>query len=183
VVQRLQDVAGGEGGAEPAGKQRRREELEQPRLAQRQQGEAPHATAAGAQAAAAEPPAKRARLDAAGARAPATVAAGRGRAEQPFIQPLPFLPFPFLPFPSLPQAAAVNTRTQPVQLLQQLVAAASAPGAAEAGLTPQLVGRYVVAQVEREARELSLLLTQPAMWPAAAAVMQARVARCAPRDA
>lgn len=95
-----------------------------------------------------------------------------------------------------------------LQLLQQLTAAARQPGAAAGGLTPRLIGTYISrqlqaeqarhealvaqqralaesqrAQQEREqeqAEMLSLLLAEPAMWPAAAALMKAASAAPGP---
>jgi hypothetical protein len=72
--------------------------------------------------------------------------------------------------PGIPGQPAPSSQ---LQLVQQLAATASQPGAAAAGITPQLVGRFLVARQERQAATLRLLLAHPTTWPAAAAVMEA----------
>jgi hypothetical protein len=70
-----------------------------------------------------------------------------------------------------------------LQLLHQLTAAASQPGAAAAGLTPELVGRYMVAPPQQGQQQrpwedeaelaamLRMLPSQPGMAAAAAVIM------------
>ena len=64
-------------------------------------------------------------------------------------------------------------------MVQHLIAAASQPGAAAAGLTPHLVGSYLVAQQEAQREQdetMGLLLSQAGLWPAAAVLMKAATA-------
>lgn len=71
-----------------------------------------------------------------------------------------------------------------MQLLQELAAAASRPGAAAAGLTPELVGGYMAALhqgrhqrvvEEEQVAMLRFLLQQAGMAAAAAAFMRQNV--------